>query len=103
MTHVLIIVENLPVPLDRRVWQQATALVRAGFAVSVICPKAGKHVAAFDELEGVRIYRHGLPVEGKGRTRALSALGRTRRAEGFWPHARRVTVMSHRHTSARSP
>nr|WP_294551905.1 glycosyltransferase family 4 protein [uncultured Rhodopila sp.] len=66
MTHVLIIVENLPVPLDRRVWQQATALVRAGFAVSVICPKAGKHVAAFDELEGVRIYRHGLPVEGKG-------------------------------------
>ena len=32
---ILIIVENLPVPLDRRVWQEATALARAGFPLSV--------------------------------------------------------------------
>lgn len=37
--RVLIIVENLPVPFDRRVWQEATTLVAAGYAVSVICPK----------------------------------------------------------------
>jgi hypothetical protein len=37
--HVLIAVQNLPVPLDRRVWQEATALTEAGYRVSVICPK----------------------------------------------------------------
>ena len=36
---VLIIVENLPVPFDRRVWQEARALTEAGYRVSVICPK----------------------------------------------------------------
>ena len=35
---VLIIVENLPVPFDRRVWQEATSLQNAGYQVSVICP-----------------------------------------------------------------
>ena len=35
---VLIIVENLPVPFDRRVWQEATALKRHGYMVSIICP-----------------------------------------------------------------
>ena len=37
--HVLIIVQNLPVPLDRRVWLECQALMAAGYAVSVICPK----------------------------------------------------------------
>lgn len=36
---VLIIVENLPVPFDTRVWQEATTLVENGYGVSVICPK----------------------------------------------------------------
>jgi hypothetical protein len=36
---ILIIVENLPVPFDRRVWQESLALVGAGAEVSVICPK----------------------------------------------------------------
>lgn len=72
MRNVLIIVENLPVPLDRRVWQQATALVRAGFQVSVICPKAGKHTLAYEELQGVKIYRHNLPIKGSGVFRYLA-------------------------------
>ena len=38
-THVLIIVQNLPVPLDRRVWLECQALVANGYEVSVICPK----------------------------------------------------------------
>ncbi|MGH6680980.1 MAG: glycosyltransferase WbuB, partial [Bradyrhizobium sp.] len=37
--RVLIIVENLPVPFDRRVWAEATALSRHGYEVTVICPK----------------------------------------------------------------
>ena len=36
---ILIIVENLPVPFDTRVWQEATTLVENGYTVSVICPK----------------------------------------------------------------
>ncbi len=66
MTGVLIIVENLPVPLDRRVWQEATALQRAGYTVSVICPKAGKYQDSYEEREGVKIFRHYLPAEGTG-------------------------------------
>jgi glycosyltransferase involved in cell wall biosynthesis len=36
---VLIIVQNLPVPADRRVWLECKALVAAGHAVTVVCPK----------------------------------------------------------------
>lgn len=63
---VLIIVENLPVPFDRRVWQEATALREAGYGVSVICPRGKGHEAAYECLGGVHIYRHSLPVEGHG-------------------------------------
>ena len=58
-TAVCIVVENLPVPLDRRVWKEACALRDAGYRVSVICPK-GKDVftAGYETLEGVEIYRH---------------------------------------------
>ena len=37
--RVLILVQNLPVPFDRRVWMEATTLQRAGYRVSVVCPK----------------------------------------------------------------
>jgi hypothetical protein len=37
IAHVLIIVQNLPVPLDRRVWLESQALVASGYDVSVIC------------------------------------------------------------------
>jgi glycosyltransferase involved in cell wall biosynthesis len=59
--RVLIIVENLPVPFDRRVWNEAITLVRAGYDVTVICPAMKPHLARYEELEGVRIYRHWLP------------------------------------------
>lgn len=64
--RVLIIVENLPVPFDRRVWQEATALVEAGYGVSVICPKGKNCTLSREEIAGVRIYRHPLPLEGNG-------------------------------------
>ena len=61
---ILIIVENLPVPFDRRVWQESLALVAAGAEVSVICPKGKGYEAEEEDLEGVHIHRHALPAEG---------------------------------------
>ncbi len=63
---VLVIVENLPVPFDRRVWQEATALRDAGFTVSVICPKGRGYEKSRDLLDGIQIYRHGMPKEADG-------------------------------------
>jgi glycosyltransferase involved in cell wall biosynthesis len=64
--RVLIIVQNLPVPFDRRVWLEATTLAEAGYLVSVISPKAKGYTASFEVLEDVHIYRYGLPVEASG-------------------------------------
>jgi glycosyltransferase involved in cell wall biosynthesis len=57
-TAVCIIVENLPVPLDRRVWKEACALRDAGYRVSVICPKGKGFSAGYEVLDGIEIYRH---------------------------------------------
>ena len=63
MKKVLIIVENLPVPFDRRVWMEATTLRRAGCHVSVICPKGNGFEEAYEVIEDIHIYRHPLPPE----------------------------------------
>jgi glycosyltransferase involved in cell wall biosynthesis len=64
--RVLIVVQNLPVPFDRRVWLEATTLARAGYKVSVICPKAKGFNRSFEVLEDVHVYRYGLPVDAQG-------------------------------------
>ncbi|GAB3679145.1 glycosyltransferase family 4 protein [Salinisphaera aquimarina] len=61
--RVLIIVENLPLPFDRRVWQEACALRDAGYSVSIICPTAPDYEQRYVEIEGIAIHRHPLPVE----------------------------------------
>jgi glycosyltransferase involved in cell wall biosynthesis len=61
--NILIVVQNLPVPFDRRVWQEATSLCRAGFGVAVICPKKKMYTASYEQLEGVDIYRYPLVFE----------------------------------------
>lgn len=63
---ILIIVENLTVPLDRRVWQEARTLRDAGYRVSVVCPKGGKYTAPYEILEGIHVFRHPLPYEADG-------------------------------------
>jgi len=57
---VLIIVENLTVPIDRRVWQEARTLLEAGYRVSVICPKGKGFDRGRETLAGIEIYRHRL-------------------------------------------
>ena len=64
--RVLIIVQNLPVPFDRRVWLEATTLTRSGYDVSVICPKGKGFDRSFEQLEGIDIYRYSLPIEAAG-------------------------------------
>ena len=63
---ILIIVENLPVPFDTRVWQEATTLAANGYTVSVICPVGKGYMAKEETLDGVHIFRHPLPPEGNG-------------------------------------
>lgn len=64
--RILIIVENLPVPFDTRVWQEASTLAANGYTVSVICPKGKGYNADYECIDGVHIYRHDLPTEGNG-------------------------------------
>ena len=61
--RILIVVENLPVPLDRRVWLEATTLQKAGYQVSVICPMGRGWDKPYEEIDGVHIYRHSEPTE----------------------------------------
>ncbi|MFM9941806.1 MAG: glycosyltransferase family 4 protein [Hyphomicrobiaceae bacterium] len=63
---VLIVVENLTVPVDRRVWQEATTLRDAGYTVSVVCPKGGKYQDAYELLDGIHVFRHPMPIEADG-------------------------------------
>jgi glycosyltransferase involved in cell wall biosynthesis len=56
--RVLIIVENLPVPFDRRVWRECLALREAGYQVSVVSPMAMEMRKAREVIEGVCIYRY---------------------------------------------
>lgn len=63
---VLIIVENLPVPFDRRVWLEARTLRDAGYVVSIICPTGKGFEQRYEMLEGIAVYRHRLPVEAEG-------------------------------------
>src|SRR5438128_10559247 len=64
--RVLFLVENLPSPFDRRVWQEANALKDAGYGVSIICPTGKGCEKHFEEFDGIAIYRYDLPVEANG-------------------------------------
>jgi glycosyltransferase involved in cell wall biosynthesis len=59
--RALILVENLSVPLDRRVWQESTALRAAGWEVHVICPQGAKQDTEPEAvIDGVHIHRYPL-------------------------------------------
>ncbi len=64
--RVLILVENLPSPFDRRVWQEATTLHANGYQVSIICPTGKGYEKTYEVLDGIHIYRYNLPIEAQG-------------------------------------
>ncbi|WP_298174533.1 glycosyltransferase family 4 protein [Novosphingobium sp.] len=61
--RVLIIVENLPVPFDRRVWQESLALRDAGATVSIISPRGKGFERSYECHEGIHIHRHPLTAD----------------------------------------
>jgi len=63
--RVLIIIQNLPVPFDRRVWLESQALVDAGYDVTVVCPK-GKGDPARATLDGVTMLKYRPFAPGHG-------------------------------------
>jgi len=64
-TRILIIVHNLPVPFDRRVWLECRTLTRAGYQVAVVCPK-GPGDPSYQVIDGVEIYKYRPYCPGGG-------------------------------------
>lgn len=64
--RVLILVENLPVPFDRRVWQEATTLHAHGWQVSVICITGDGYEETREVVDGIYIYRYPLTTQASG-------------------------------------
>lgn len=64
--RVLILVENLPSPFDRRVWQEAGTLRDAGYTVTIICPTGRGYDKHFEVIDGIHIHRYRLPMEAEG-------------------------------------
>lgn len=87
--RVLIIVENLPSPFDRRVWQEATTLTEAGYAVSIICPTGKGYEKRFETIDGIDIHRHPLPLEAEGALGYAMEYG----AALFWEFVLAVKVL----------
>jgi glycosyltransferase involved in cell wall biosynthesis len=89
-----LLVENLSVPFDRRVWQEATSLRRAGYDVSVICPRGqNQDVEAHVVIDGVSIHRYPLRAAGGGPTTYI----------GEYASAFRSTISILRRLQQRSP
>ena len=63
--RVLIIVQNLPVPFDRRVWLECRTLTRAGHDVTVVCPR-GSGTGRFQVVDGVTIHAYRPYAPGGG-------------------------------------
>ncbi|WP_433503791.1 glycosyltransferase family 4 protein [Pseudonocardia halophobica] len=65
--RIVVLVENLSVPFDRRVWQESRALTEAGYEVAVVCPRGTTQDTEPEvELEGVRILRYPLRAASGG-------------------------------------
>ena len=55
--RVLIIIQNLWVPFDRRVWLECQALVAAGYDVTVVCPK-GPGDPSYQVIDTVTVHKY---------------------------------------------
>ena len=64
--RILILVENLPSPFDRRVWQEATTLHANGYEISIICPTGTGCEQEYEHIDGIHIHRYQLPREAEG-------------------------------------
>ncbi|MDT0506371.1 glycosyltransferase [Novosphingobium sp. MMS21-SN21R] len=77
-------VENLPLPFDRRVWQEARTLKAAGALVSIICPTGKGYEKRFEVIDGIDIHRHPLPIEASGARASCWNMARRCSGKRFW-------------------
>ena len=63
---VLHLSENLPLPFDRRVWMELSALHAAGLEVSAICPMGESHRLPYEVIDGIHIWRYPAPPPTRG-------------------------------------
>jgi glycosyltransferase involved in cell wall biosynthesis len=92
--RVLMLVENLSVPSDRRVWQECLALRKAGYDVTVICPRGHERDHdLFERVEGIDIHRYDLRAASGG------ALGYFREYASACRQTRRLALRLHRRQS----
>jgi glycosyltransferase involved in cell wall biosynthesis len=66
MSRILIVVQNLPVPFDRRVWLECQALASAGHQVAVVCPK-GDSDPSYQVIDAVELYKYRPYAPGGGK------------------------------------
>jgi glycosyltransferase involved in cell wall biosynthesis len=66
MSRILIVVQNLPVPFDRRVWLECQALASAGHRVAVVCPK-GDSDPSYQVIDDVELYKYRPYAPGGGK------------------------------------
>ncbi|HEX7161951.1 MAG TPA: hypothetical protein VF223_12030 [Trebonia sp.] len=84
-TRVLIIVQNLPVPFDQRVWLECQALVAARYRVAVVCPE-GRGKGKGDPSHAVVDL-----MDDAGAREQLAKVGRSRvEDELAWQHQERA-------------
>ncbi len=64
--RALLLVENLSVPFDRRVWREAVSLREAGWRVTVISPRGhDRDTARRETIDGIEVRRFRL-IEAEG-------------------------------------
>jgi glycosyltransferase involved in cell wall biosynthesis len=63
--RVLMLLGNNPYPADVRVRLEAITLVRAGYDVSVLCPRSPRQERR-ERIDGVEVYRYRSPVQPRG-------------------------------------
>lgn len=63
--HALVIVQNLPIQVDRRVLLEVHELLDRGYRVSLICPK-GPGDPSREVIDGARIFKYKPAPEAKG-------------------------------------
>lgn len=88
--HVVIIIQNLPLRLDRRVRNECRALLTAGYTVSVICPKEHRDEPDRHQIEGATVHSYNAPEGADG------ALSYVKEFAVCWLQAARLTWRVHR-------
>ena len=88
--HVLVIIQNLPFRIDRRVRSECRALTDAGYRVSVVCPQENPDEPARFQVDETTVYSYAPPPDSRG------VLGYVREFLVCWWRTARASARVHR-------